>query len=411
MNFFNFVFGTCNNIGEDSLSNFHKKDSKIISTINRNQKRKHEILSTESTNNLEIIDYPYSNNITEEINYLQIDTFDYYKINDKNKIENILNDLDDCIILNNNDYNRRDSLNNSSGIINNEDNLVKNKALLNNYYSNCQSVKKRTINNVNSKNRNIIIIKEKKNNGDNYIKVNNEIENKSINNKVGVKNDIPCPEANSLISKKINNKSKSQGEIEKEEKKVKINLKKNQKLEKSNTNYIIFKNNKNDIKKNIILKKKIRETNSNDKNKKIREINSNDKDKKNRVYNTNKIYTPINNFRSIPKKHIIKNKLQKNSIKGKNTVMFSNQLYKIKKNNNSFRYTENALLNSNKSTIRDIVSSYIENQQNNLDFSYLWLNNNRGSNNSTKTILNPFEKIEIKKKKINKIRYSYKNNK
>ena len=142
--------------------------------------------------------------------------------------------------------------------------------------------------------------------------------------------------------------------------------------------------------------------------KKNRYTNLNDKDKKNRVYNTNKIYTPINNFRNVQKKYIINNKLQKRSIQGKNTVMLNNQFYKIKKNNNSFRYNENTLLNNSKSAIRNFFSSSAENEQNNLNFSYLWINN-RGSNNSTKTILNPFEKIEIKKKKINKIKYIYKN--
>jgi len=211
---------------------------------------------------------------------------------------------------------------------------------------------------------------------------------------------MPSPDSNSFISKKINNKSKSQGEIEKEEKnikiKIKIDLKKNQKLEKSNTNYILFKKNNKDARKNIILKKK-------------RDTNSNNKDKKNRVYNTKRIYTPINNCRNIPKKHIIKNKLQKKSIQGKNTVVSNNHFYKINKNYNSFRYNNYIILNNNKSANKNLVSSYIENEQNNLDFSYLWINN-RGSNNSTKTILNPFEKIEIKKKKINKIRFSNKNN-
>ena len=374
MNIFNFVFGACNNIRRESISNFSKKDSKILSGINRNERRKEEILSTDTTNNLEIIDYPYSNNITEEISF-QIDSFDYYKINDKNEIQNIISDLDDCNILNNNDYNRKNSLNNSSEIINNEDNLSKNKALLNNYYSNSQNLKNKNINlnNVNSTNDNIINVNQIKNIGDNFIKESNEIDTKYNHiNKLGVKIDMPSPDSNSFISKKINNKSKSQGEIEKEEKnikiKIKIDLKKNQKLEKSNTNYILFKKNNKDARKNIILKKK-------------RDTNSNNKDKKNRVYNTKRIYTPINNCRNIPKKHIIKNKLQKKSIQGKNTVVSNNHFYKINKNY----------------------------EQNNLDFSYLWINN-RGSNNSTKTILNPFEKIEIKKKKINKIRFSNKNN-
>ena len=128
MNIFNFVFGECNNIRSDSLSNFYKKDSKIISGINKNENKKEEILSIDTTNNLERIDYPYSNNITEEIN-LQMESFDYYKIKDKDGIKNILSNLDDCNILKNNDYNRRNSLNNSSEIINNEDNLSKNKAL------------------------------------------------------------------------------------------------------------------------------------------------------------------------------------------------------------------------------------------------------------------------------------------
>ena len=402
MNIFNFVFGACNNIRRESISNFSKKDSKILSGINRNEKRKEEILSTDTTNNLEIIDYPYSNNITEEISF-QIDSFDYYKINDKNEIQNIISDLDDCNILNNNDYNRKNSLNNSSEIINNEDNLSKNKALLNNYYSNSQNLKNKNINlnNVNNTNDNINNVNQIKNIGDNYIKESNEIDTKYNHiNKLGVKIDMPSPDSNSFISKKINNKSKSQGEIEKEEKnikiKIKIDLKKNQKLEKSNTNYILFKKNNKDVRKNIILKKK-------------RDTNSNNKDKKNRVYNTKRIYTPINNCRNIPKKHIIKNKLQKKSIQGKNTVVSNNHFYKINKNYNSFRYNNYIILNNNKSANKNLVSSYIENEQNNLDFSYLWINN-RGSNNSTKTILNPFEKIEIKKKKINKIRFSNKNN-
>ena len=398
MNIFNFVFGVCNNIGRESPSNFYKKDSKIISGINRKEKRKEEILSIDTTNNLEIIEYPYTNNIYEEIN-LQMESIDYYKINDKNGIQNILSDLDDCNILNNNDYNRRSSLNISSEIIKNEDNLSKNKALLNNYYINSQNNKNKSINNNNVKsiNNNIININEIKNIRDNLIKQDNEIETKYTHNKLGEKNNLPYSDRNSFTSKKINNKSKSQGEIEKEDKnkKVKINLKKNKKLEKSNTNYVLFKKN-NNIRKNIILKK-------------IRDINFNDKGKKNRIYNTNKIYTAINNSRNIPKNYIIKSKLQKKSIQGKNMVMSNKQLYKIKKNNNSFRYNENILLHNNRSVIRNLVSSFVENEQNNLDFSYLWINN-RGSSNSAKTMLNPFEKIEIQKKKINKITFPNKNN-
>ena len=391
MNIFNFVFGDCNNIRRDSLSNFYKKDSKILSGINKNEKKKEEILSTDITNNLEIIDYPYTNNITEELN-LQMESHDYYKIKDKDGIQNILNNLDDCNILNNNDYNRRNSLNNSSEIINNEDNLSKNKVLLKNYYTNSQNLKNKSINNNNDKSKNnnnkIINRNDIKNIGDNYMKEKNEIKIKYIHNKLGVKIDMPCPDNNSFISKKMNNKSKSQGEIGKEDnnnKKVKINLKKNKKLEKCNTNYVLFKKNNKDIRRNIILKKK-------------RDINSNDKDKKNKIYHTIKIFTSINNYRNIPKKHIIRNKLQKKSIQGKNTVTPNNQFYKIKKNNNTFLYNENTFLNNNHSVIRNLVSSYVENEQKYLDFSYLWINN-RGSNNSTKTILNPFEKIEIKKKK------------
>ena len=151
MNLF-FSCNKCESCSDKDVSlNFNKKGS-INSFLNKNKKAdisKDDILSNDSTNNLEIIDYPYHVNFNDNFisqsntnrnGYeIKVPQRNYYLTN-INKIEKLpSNKLDNSAINNNNNINN--SLSDSSLILNNDESFLKNKALLSNYYANYENLK------------------------------------------------------------------------------------------------------------------------------------------------------------------------------------------------------------------------------------------------------------------------------
>jgi len=365
MNILHLVFGTCQNIEKDSLMNFYKKNSRTSLDIIDNENRNEEILSNESTNNLEIIDYPYSNNMNGECNFpimninenLNRMKFfqDSYNANISNNdtIKNIFNENSNNDNILNQRYknNSLNSLNGSSDIISNEDNLRHNKALLSfyNHNKNKEPIKKIE---------------------------NNETKVKNIFSKFGTKIEISSPDTDTFLSKK-SNKSKSPKD---KMSKIKINLKKSNKLEKCNTNFVSFRNKTN----NKLGKNKTT------KNLKSLNVNHNN-NKKRGIINTCKISNYNKNiFKKKKNNPPIRNKLQKNSNYEKNSI--NKSISKIFKNISICNYNTNISINktkSIKSISRNDISNYRENNGNSLNYSLLRINN-KDNHYKSNTIFNPF---------------------
>lgn len=396
MNFLNLICNKCDNCNErDIYLNMNKKDSKN-SLINKNiDLPKDEIISNDSTNNnLEIIDYPYSINIREEY----ISKFAAKKklnpsknnhfIGDNNKVKKIpeekINNFN--TIFNNS---QKNSITSSSLIMNNDDSFIQNKALLSNYYSNCQKLK-----NKNMKKNNIPVKKNKN------PKNNISFRHGKNGYKTGLKVEMCKPDdIDPLLSKK---KIKSSSQIIKSKKKTKDNkiniLDDDYEMKKCNTDFIIIKNNVIDNnKKNINLKNK--KNNMKEKNLKNKKCITY------RVYNNNDINhdskTPINklmrkgkDINNIKKSFYRKNK-SLNKVGKKYAFMPKNKL----SNSSSSNYTYSFLLSSkNVLNNRTTTLNNCEIKRNYLNFSHLWLNN-KDIRNLSKSYVNPFDKTENKKKR------------
>ena len=362
MNILNLVFGKCQNIERDSLINFYKKNSRASIDIIDKENKNEEIISNESTNNLEIIDYPFSNNLNEEYNFPimninknfnNLNIFeDNYNININNNndtIKNIFNEnYNNDNILNKKYINNSiNSLNGSSDIISNEDNVKHNKALLSLY--------------THYKNKEPIISKN-----------NTETRVKNIFSKFGTKIEISSPDTDTFLSKK-SNKSKSPKD---KKQKIKINLKKSNKLEKCNTNFVITRNKikiksgKNKIKNNLMS------------------LGVNQSNKKTGIINSCKISNYNKNILKKKQKNMtIKNKLQKNIIYGKNNI--NKSISKIFKNISICDYNNNISINKTKSVSRNDTSNYKDSKGNSVNYSYLWINN-KDNHFKSYTITNPF---------------------
>ena len=360
MNILHLVFGKCQNIEKDSLINFYKKNSKTSLEIIDKGNPNEEILSNESTNNLEIIDYPYSNDLGEEYNFpvtnihnnLNTNNFqDNYNINTNNNdtIKNMFNENSNNDNILNNRYrnNSLNSLNGSSDIISNEDNLKHNKALLSlyNHFKNKEPIKK--IN-------------------------NNETNFKNIFSKFGTKIEISSPDTDTFLSKK-SNKSKCPKE---KNSKIKINLKKSNILGKCNTNFVSFRNKTN----NKLGKNKT--TNN------LKSLNVNQNNKKREIIHVSKITNyKMNIFKKKKNNLSIMNKLQKNLIHGKKSI--NKSISKIFKNISVCNYNTNISINKTKTISRNDTSNYKESKGNSLNYSYLWINN-KDNHFKSNTISNPF---------------------
>lgn len=254
MNFFNLVCNKCENCNENEiLLNYNKKSSKNSLINHKVDIPKDEIISNDSTNNLEIIDYPYAinfnqgfiPNLSQKNNNLKQPQSNYY-INKVNKIKNLPTDqLDNSNIKSNS---KNNSLSSSSLIVKNEDNFLQNKVLLTNYYENYENNKKKEIQ------KKIIPYKK-------IIKdINNNFCNRRserTNKKFEEKTDVIIKRVAESFSAKKNNKSNSQIlNMKNNNKKIKImktEFGDYQKIKKSKTNFII-RNRSNKTRKNIILK-------------------------------------------------------------------------------------------------------------------------------------------------------------
>jgi hypothetical protein len=148
MNLF-FVCRKCESCSDkDVLLNYSKKNSRtsLINKTEKNDIQKDEIISNDSTNNLEIIDYPYPFNFNDNFSSqsytnkynIKVPQRNYY-LNNMNKIEKLPNDQLDNNSININ--NKNNSLNNSSLILNNDESFIQNKVLLSNYYENYENLK------------------------------------------------------------------------------------------------------------------------------------------------------------------------------------------------------------------------------------------------------------------------------
>lgn len=131
MNFPNLACNKCNLSEKDSFSITKGSMAKNKDEINKDNFINLED-NNQSTNNLEIIDYPYSFNSNQDetkTNHIETEENNDY-INEKNLLEKGLND--NIRYRNNN----RNTLNSSSLILKNEDSITQNKILLKNLYNN-----------------------------------------------------------------------------------------------------------------------------------------------------------------------------------------------------------------------------------------------------------------------------------
>ena len=456
MNLVYLVCNKCEGVSEKDVPiNFNKKNSKN-SIINQNiEIPKDELLSNDSTSNLEIIDYPYALNFSESYSQLigndlnvKRPSNDFYL----NHIQNIQKLPGNKLESNNiNSSSIKNSLGESSIIVNNEDNIIQNKALLSNYYANYANIKKRNIikkyvpkNNSNKirnekKNCKKLIIDVGKKYTDNTLKKNNSSTSQifKLKNKIKEIKVIRTDIRKNKTIKKCNTNFNIQ--IPKKIKKIEINNKmtetnnnniskiilnnKSLILKKNNTGlnnkHLILnnksfvlnnKNNKN-IKvnhKKLILNHKNGNLNNNnnncidnekDLNKKITNYNEDNgqnkiSQEKNSVHKLKKIYKGANTL----KNNIYKNK-SSNKI-GKKYSFFP----KIKFSNSSYKINDSLINKIYVNNYRNSTTNNIENKRNNFDFSYVWLSN-RDTTYLSKSYTNPFDKIVNKKyyKKNNKI--------
>lgn len=394
MNFFFLVCNKCENCTEkDVLLNYNKKNSKNSLINKKVEIPKDEIISNDdSTNNLEIIDYPYAINFNQDFisnlnhnNYNLKQQSNYY-INKVNKIKNLPTDqLDNSNIKSNS---KKNSLSSSSLIINNEDNFLQNKVLLTNYYENYENIKKKEI----QKKR----IPYKKITNDK----NNNLCNKSgrTNKKVGEKREVIAKRVAESFSAKKNNKSNSQILNMKNNNKgfriMKTELGDYHKVKKSKTNFIM-RNRSNKTRKNIIFKKKnnlIKERflkqnihitynkNNNSNKNPLSKLKKNNKEALNAKQNYSKYEKSLNKFDK------------------KNLLFYPKVKCNDSSNNNSHSLANKMSFNNHRNTNITNATNYTGSKTNNLNFSYLWLYN-KDNHYLSKSYINPFEKYENKKLK------------
>ena len=242
MNFQPFSCNKCNSSPKSSF--LFQKDNSMNNKENNN---KEDLLLPSDDNNdtsdlLEIIDYPYSLNNNED-KTIEMDS-NHKNIFNRSKINSVFNNNinapsflleeknnNNRNLFNNNFYNN--SSNNSSGIINNEDSIIQNKMLLNNYY-----------NNENNKNRNNNQVKKISNTLNSI-----NLENKKNHYNIGIKVEFPSYD-NEITFSKVN-KNVFQCRLNKTifpNKKIrtkKKNLNKDKAIKKNNTNFFSFKPIKN----------------------------------------------------------------------------------------------------------------------------------------------------------------------
>ena len=442
MNFVYLVCNTCEGVSEKDTPLIFKKKNSKNSIINQNiEIPKDEIISNDSTSNLEIIDYPYANFgenyssqlLGNDLNFKRPSN-DFYLNHIKNIQKLPINKLESNNL---NASSIRNSLGESSLIVNNEDNIIQNKALLSNYYKNYEKLqKKNIIKNYIPKNNNNKIKTKKKNckkliididMGKKYTETLLKKNNSSINQifKLNKKNKDIKTNKTDVIKHKTIKKCKTNFNIE-VPKKIKNTNSNNKKTEIINNNKIILNN------KSLILKnKKIDSNNKNEiitnksfviNNKNIKvdhkklilnhkngvlNNNSNNKNYDKQKYLKRKYisYCEINSKNIISQEKVPVNKLKK-IYKGANTLNHKKikhkSINKIGKKysflpkmkfSNSSNKINNSLINKIYiNDYRNSTTNNIENRRNNMNFSYLWLTN-RDTNYISKSYLNPFDKF------------------
>ena len=392
MNFFYLVCNKCEKCTEKEVLLHNNKKSSKNSLINKKVEiPKDEIISNDdSTNNLEIIDYPYAINFNQDFmsnlsqnNYNLKQPQSNFYINKVNKIKNLPTDqLDNSNIKSNS---KKNSLSSSSLIVNNEDNFLQNKVLLTNYYVNYENIKKKEIQ------KKIIPYKKINNEKNNNLCKKNE----RINTKIGEKRDVIGKRIAESFSAKKNNKSNSQilnmKNNNKEIKIIKTELGDYQKIKKSKTNFIM-RNRSNKTRKNIILKNK---------NNLIKELflkqniyityNKNN-NHKNPLSKLNKVKKGSHNT----KQNYSKYKKSLNKFNKKNLLYYPKVKFNDSSNNNSHSLANKMSFNNYRNTATTNATNYRGSKTNNLNFSYLWLNN-KDSHYLSKSYINPFDKFENKR--------------
>ena len=401
MNLFYLVCNKCENISEKDIPlNFNRKNSKS-SIIKKNvEMSKDEIISSDSTNNLEIIDYPYTINFKEDLSSpnfnklnLKITKNNHY-LNNINKIQKLPNDQMENSII---DINSKKNSLSSSFIINNEDNFIQNKALLNNYYAKYENSKNNKDNNNNKRNT----IKSK------IMPKKKTFCNKKIVKNVPLKMEILKNDSDIILANKNSKSNRQILKVKKNIKDIKVikaNLEEYQIIQKCQTNCIT--NKVSSKKKKAILcntqfykRDTISKYNNyityNENIKKVKVNKDKEKNKtNNQIYKLKKIYNGGNS----PKFNIIRK--NQSSIKIDKKCFFPPFL----KLNNSFKDNNNSNLNKiNLVNYRNSTAYNIERKKNNLNFSHLWLYNNKDNFYISKSYINPFDISEHKRirKKLN----------
>ncbi len=394
MNFINLICNKCECKEKDIIFGMNNKESKN-SLINQKIKLpKDEVISNDSTNNLEIIDYPYSFNSKEEnlsklsSNNIIPSPDNHYFIYENSKIQKIpeekLNNLNS--IFNNSNKN---SLTSTSLIINNEDSLKQNKALLSNYYANCQKIKKQ---NIQKKTNPLKNNKQEK-------KSNLSFKNKKNGSKITLKIETYKQDDIYALLSKINSKSNEQIINNKKKSKKKEffrpNTNENYIMKKCKTNYKMnITNRLSKSNKNIFL---MNEKNNN-KEKNLSNKNFIAYKAYNRNYKKNNYETPINrSIKEIMEKTGKLTNYKNFSSSNKTGNKYKNNLKK--KLNNSISSNDYILLSKRKFRgYRNTATSNVENQKSHLNFSKLRLNN-KGIQSLSNSYINPFDKVKIIKKR------------
>ena len=404
-----------------------------------------------STNNLEIIEYPYSSEINQtegnnndkisEQVYQPVKT-DFVKVKKQNldydddlldikppKLfietnKNEINDINEIPHLkteptnkvennlykdNNFDIIRHDvnahlkmSSNNSESLINNDNSIMNNKILLNNYYLNSQNNKNLQDNF--QKIQNV----HKKVGTDDLNNINNTANNN--NNKIiGVKVDYPCPDTNSFY---LNNNTNEKTSLKNKDTEEVSNKKKSIIAESEINEKKLFLEK---MKKNVLSKNYIKKSFN-----KIDKIKPKIKGKKSNI-NVNIDILNIN-FQKKKKNSNIKNNNNNNNITIKKKLTFNtlsnfNSRFKLKvKHSNDeistfFNQTENfQLQKTNNFLLKNILNKKINDKKQNLFKSFLERRKigkissiprvaNQTTINTSNTFTNPFIKIYQPQKK------------
>lgn len=421
---------------KDPIINNDNKTSDKISNSSKD--------NNNSTNNLEIIDYPYPTNFNQDEIYYNnsngknLKTDENYENKNNESFMKVHGQLEDT--LDNNYGINKVTLNSSSGIIKNEDSITQNKIILKNLYfkkniNNNDNEKKNKINNIPydekimEKNKNNIIFKiinnEKNRKKENVKAKKAEKKNKNLKHRNKINNNIlifntdhqnkPLERIPKLINNNVktnNNEIKYTHRIAK----TKICLKKNKKLIKNNTEFFAQQNNKKislnvDTNKNFIKesKNKIKNIKHVESNVKKNKNNNNINSKENILFKKrmkNILNHKSHNYNTSRNKEVIKSDNLKGikSFKTSNkknmpSITHHNPLYLSEDFYNKLLLTKVKKINYN--FIRNtIISSYSHKKK------YNYSNSKKGKieSYSIKSYLNPFDSTERKIFKINKFK-------